>query len=184
MTPQETSELLAALMRQEELLKQLVASINKPKLGLHSDAGSCKIYCNRHNKSLWYMLSNNEPVAITQTALTGYLRELKFEKSDRNGEEKCKLLISIQADKLYILESGYDTHFSKSILAAVALLTPQQLYSPVTIQPQAGDKGTVLFCRVWIGSELIMANYNEQTDWKVIARQALDVVKAANEMVF
>ncbi|WP_226889939.1 hypothetical protein [Nostoc sp. MG11] len=49
MNPQETSELLAALMRQEELLKQLVASINKPKLGLHNDAGNCKIYCNRHN---------------------------------------------------------------------------------------------------------------------------------------
>ena len=43
MNPQENSELLAALMRQEELLKQLVAAINKPKLGLHSDAGSCKI---------------------------------------------------------------------------------------------------------------------------------------------
>ncbi|WP_341528481.1 hypothetical protein WKK05_03815 [Nostoc sp. UHCC 0302] len=184
MTPEQISELFALLMRQEELLKQLVASINKPRLGLHSDAGSCKVYCNRHNKSLWYTLSNDEPVAITQTALTGYLRELKFEKSDRNGEEKCKLLISIQADKLYILESGYDTHFSKSILAAVALLTPQQLYSPVTIQPQAGDKGTVLFCRVWAGSELIIANYNEQTDFKVIARQAIEVVKAANEIVF
>ncbi|MCC5668391.1 hypothetical protein LC653_32190 [Nostoc sp. CHAB 5784] len=41
MTPEQTSELLAVLMRQEELLKQLVASINKPKLGLHSEAGSC-----------------------------------------------------------------------------------------------------------------------------------------------
>lgn len=184
MNPQEISDLLACLMRQEELLKQLVASINKPKLGLHSEAGSCKIYCNRHNKSLWYTLSNDEPIEITQTALTGYLRELKFEKSQRNGEEKCKLLISIQADRLYILETGYDTHFSKSILAAVALLTPQQLYSPVTIQPQAGDKGTVLFCRVWAGSELILASYNEQTNWREISKQALAVTKAANEMVF
>jgi hypothetical protein len=36
MNPQENTDLLAALMRQEELLKQLIASINKPKLGLHS----------------------------------------------------------------------------------------------------------------------------------------------------
>lgn len=36
MTAQENNaELLAVLMRQEELLKQLVAAINKPKLGLH-----------------------------------------------------------------------------------------------------------------------------------------------------
>ncbi len=41
MNPQENADLLAALMRQEELLKQLVAAINKPKLGLHSEAGSC-----------------------------------------------------------------------------------------------------------------------------------------------
>ncbi|NDJ26151.1 hypothetical protein GS682_32185 [Nostoc sp. B(2019)] len=60
MNPQETSELLAALMRQEELLKQLVASINKPKLGLHNDAGSRKIYCNRHNGFLWYTQSNSQ----------------------------------------------------------------------------------------------------------------------------
>ncbi|MGF1939605.1 MAG: hypothetical protein RM347_035690 [Nostoc sp. ChiQUE02] len=46
MNPQENSELLAALMRQEELLKQLVAAINKPKLGLHSEAGSCKMEVN------------------------------------------------------------------------------------------------------------------------------------------
>ncbi|WP_414571203.1 hypothetical protein [Nostoc sp. CCY 9925] len=34
MNPQENAELLAALMRQEELLKQLVAAINKPKLSI------------------------------------------------------------------------------------------------------------------------------------------------------
>jgi hypothetical protein len=37
MNPQENSEFLAALMRQEELLHLLVAAINKPKLGLHSE---------------------------------------------------------------------------------------------------------------------------------------------------
>ncbi|WP_242054296.1 hypothetical protein [Nostoc sp. FACHB-888] len=102
MNPEENSELLAALMRQEELLKQLIASINKPKLGLHSDAGSSKIYCNRHNGSLWYTLNNSEASAITQTALTGYLRELKFEKCERRGKEVYKLLITIQADVRFV----------------------------------------------------------------------------------
>lgn len=69
MTPQENAELLSTLMRQEELLKQLVAAINKPKLGLHSEAGSCKIYCNRHNSSLWYTLNNSEASAITHNCL-------------------------------------------------------------------------------------------------------------------
>ncbi|MCC5633490.1 hypothetical protein LC613_39180 [Nostoc sphaeroides CHAB 2801] len=115
-------------MRQEELLKQLVAAINKPKLGLHSEAGSSKIYCNRHNGSLWYTLNNSEASAITQTALTGYLKELKFEKCERRGKEVYKLLITIQADRPYILESGHDTHFAKSVLAAISLLLLRNNY--------------------------------------------------------
>ncbi|MHC5914279.1 MAG: hypothetical protein ACYTXE_25540 [Nostoc sp.] len=184
MNPQENSELLAALMRQEELLKQLVATINKPKLGLHSEAGSCKIYCNRQHGGLWYTL-NGEPSDVPQTALTGYLKELRFENTERRKKETCKLLITMQADRTYILESGYDTHFSKSLLTAIATLTPEQLYSPITLQPTPGTTDeSVLFCRVWVGSELIKASYGEETDWKATARQALDVVKAASEMVF
>ena len=178
MNPQENAELLAALMRQEELLKQLVASINKPKLGLHSEAGSSKIYCNRHNGSLWYTLNNSEASAITQTALTGYLRELKFEKCERRGKEVYKLLITVQADRTYILESGHDTQFAKCILAAVASLTPEQLYTPLTLQPQPGTDESVLFCRVWVGSELIMASYGEDTNWREISKQALEICKS------
>ncbi|WP_375510723.1 hypothetical protein [uncultured Nostoc sp.] len=193
MNPQENAELLAALMRQEELLKQLVAAINKPKLGLHNEAGSCKIYCNRHNGSLWYTLNNSEASAITQTALTGYLKELKFEKCERRGKEVYKLLITIQADRPYILESGHETHFAKSVLAAMpaatrsgnATLTPQQLYSPITLQPTPGTTDeSVLFCRVWVGSELVMASYNEETNWREVSKQAIAVTKAANEMAF
>ncbi|AUB35484.1 hypothetical protein COO91_01364 [Nostoc flagelliforme CCNUN1] len=185
MNPQETSDLLAALMRQEELLKQLIASINKPKLGLHSKAGNCKIYCNRQHGSLWYTLNNSEPSAIGQTALTGYLKELRFENTERRKKETCKLLITVQADRTYILESGYDTHFSKCILAAIATLTPQQLYSPITLQPQPGTTDeNVLFCRVWVESQLVMASYNEQTNWQEIWEQALAVTKAANEIAF
>ena len=185
MNPQENADLLAALMRQEELLKQLIASINKPKLGLHSDAGSCKIYCNRKHGVLWYTLSNSEPIAIADTALTGYLRELKFEKCERRGKEVYKLLATIVADRTYILESGHDTHFAKGLLAAVATLTPQQLYSPITLQPTPGTTDeNVLFCRVWVESELVMASYNEETNWREVRIQAIAVIKAALEMVF
>lgn len=184
MNSQENAELLAALMRQEELLKQLVASINKPKLGLHSEAGSCKIYCNRQHGGLWYIL-NGEPSDVPQTALTGYLKELRFENTERRKKETCKFLITIQADQTYILESGYDTHFSKSLLTAIATLTPEQLYSPITLQPTPGTTDeSVLFCRVWVGSELVMASYNEQTEWREVSKQALAVTKAANEMAF
>jgi hypothetical protein len=122
---------------------------------------------------------------VPQTALTGYLKELRFENTERRKKETCKLLITIQADRTYILESGYDTHFSKCILAAIATLTPQQLYSPITLQPHPGTTDeNVLFCRIWVESELIKASYGEETDWREISKQTIAVTKAAAEMVF
>jgi hypothetical protein len=95
---------------------------------------------------------------------------LKFEKVERRGKEVYKLLTTIQADKLYSLESGYDSHFSKGLLMALAALNAQQIQQPITIQPAAGDDDAVLFCRVWAGSEIIKAPYNDDTDWREIAQ--------------
>lgn len=142
------------------------------------------IYCNRHNGSLWYTLNNGEPQAIVQSALTGYLRELRFENAERRNKETSKLLTTIQADRTYILESGADTNFSKCLLTAVASLTPEQLYLLLTLQPQPGNDESVLFSRMWVGSELIKASYGEETNWQEINIQALAVTKAANQMVF
>jgi hypothetical protein len=180
----ETAQLLASLTKQQQLLSLILDSMNKPKLGLHSEAGSCKIYCNRQHGSLWYTLNGGEPSAIAATALTGYLHDLRFEKCDRRGKEVHKLLVTIQADRLYILESGHDTHFSKGLMASVATLTPQQLLQPVTIQPSPGDDDSVLFCRVWLESEQIKATYDDATDWRATAHHAIAVVKSSREMPF
>lgn len=120
MTIQDTAQLIALLTKQQHLLEKIASSLDKPKLGLHNDAFSCKIYCNRQHGSLWYTLTNGEPTPINATALTGYLRELKFEQTERRGKPCHKLLASLRADRMYILESGYDTHFSKGLLTAIA----------------------------------------------------------------
>lgn len=180
----ETAQLLASLTKQQQLLSLILDSLNKPKLGLHNDAGSCKIYCNRQHGSLWYTLTNGEASPITATALTGYLKGLKFEKVERRGKEVHKLLTTIEADRVYILESGHDSHFSKGMLAAVAALTPQQLLQPLTVQPAKGDDESVLFCRVWLGAELFKVSYDDTTDWRATSKQAIAVVKSASEMPF
>ena len=171
---QDTPQLLA---RQEELLKKLIAVLDKPKLGLHNDAGTCKIYCNRQHGHLWYTLPNGEPVPVNATAVTGYLKDLKFEQTERRGKPCHKLLATIAADRLYILEAGHDTHFSKGLLIAIASLSPQHLAHPITLQPQPGDDDAVLFCRLWMGSELVKAPYGEDTDWREVAKLALSNVK-------
>jgi hypothetical protein len=183
MTQQETAQLIASLTRQEQLLQQLISVLNKPRLGFHDDAGVTRIYCNRSNGCLWYTLANGStPVEIQQTALTGYLRELKFERVQRRGKEVCKLLLTIEADGVYLLESGYDSHFSKCILSAIASLSPQQLTEPVTIAVSPGDDDNVLFARVYISSEYIKAPYGDNTNFREISKLAINTVKQANQI--
>lgn len=180
----QTAQLLASLARQESLLKQLISSLNKPKLGLHNDAGTCKIYCNRQHNSLWYKLSDGNPTPITASALTGYIKQLRFEKVERRGREVHKLLTTIAGDKSYILESGHDSHFSKGLLSAIAILTPNQLHQPITISPKIGDDESVLFCRLYVNNEYVKVQYNDSTDWRATARKAIDNVKVLNEVEF
>lgn len=181
----DTAQLLAALTRQEELLKRLITALDKPKLGFTNDIGAQFIYCNRSNGCLWYTLdADRKPQPITHRALTGHLRELRFEKVERRGKETHKLLTTILADKTYILESGYDSNFSKCLLSAIATATPEQLIQPITISPQPGDDEAVLFCRVWVGGEYVKVSYGEELDWREIAKAALANVKSANEMPF
>jgi hypothetical protein len=177
-------QLLTALNRQQQLLEMILGTLERPKLGFHNDAGTVFVYCNRSRDCLWYTLDAGNPVPISHTALTGYLRQLKFEKCQRRGKEVHKLLTTIQGDRLYSLESGHDSHFSKGILSAISILTPQQLLQPITIQPVAGDDESVLFCRVWADSEQVKAPYDDSTDWRETAKRAIANCKAANEMPF
>ncbi len=184
LTSRESDHTIALLREQNALLMNILGALTKPKLGLHSDnPGGMKIYCNRQHGSLWYTLQNGEPVPVQATALTGYLRRLSFETCTRRNREVSKLLITIQGDIPYVLECGSDTQFCKGILAAVASLSPNQLSNLLTISPQPGDDDKVLFARVFIGGQLILTKYSEDSDWRDIAKQALANVKGANQDV-
>ena len=169
----ETAQLLAALAQQNQLLIQILDRLKQPKLGLVETPSTLWIYANRSNNCPWYTIRDGEASPVLQSALTGYLSELKFEKVERRGKETIKLQAFIKADRPYCVESGYDSHFSKGLLSAVAMLTPEQVKQPITIAPQPGSDESVLFCRVFIGSEPVRATYDEETDWRSVSQQAM-----------
>jgi len=181
----ESSDLAAilaqALAEQTHLLQQILTRLDAPRLGLHDSAGSMKIYCNRQHGSLWYRLVDGIPVTIQESAVTGYLMNLEFTKVERRGRECCKLLATIHGDRPYLLESGHDSHFSKGLLSAVASMLPAMLHRPITISPQAGDDGSVLFCRVFSDGELIRASYDDSTDWRSCAQAAIVAARSAHQ---
>lgn len=178
-TISETAQLLTAIAVQNELLSQILAQLKQPKLGLVEAPSVLWIYANRSNNCLWYSIRDGEVAPIQQTALTGYLEELRFEKVERRGKEVVKLQAFVKGDRPYCVESGYDSNFSKGLLAACALLTPQQIRSPISISPQAGNDESVLFCRMFAGSELVKASYDEQTNWRAVSQQAINNIRAA-----
>jgi hypothetical protein len=172
------------IAQQNALLLQvidLLTTQDAPTLGFGNSPRPQYVYCNRTNGGNWYTLNDaREPVSIPHTALTGIVEGLRFEEVERRGKGTWKTHLTVRADKTYILECGSDSQFSKGILAGLASLTPAQLRQPITIEPQPHEEDEILlFCRIYVGGERVNAPYNGSTDWRAIARKALDGVKAA-----
>jgi hypothetical protein len=141
------------------------------------------VFCNRKNGGCWYTLdSASQPVNIEQQALTGHIRKLEFKETVRRGEKSHKLHCTIEGDQLYVLEGSAAAHFSKGLLSALASLTPEQLRQPLTIVPQPStENAEVLFCNVYQDDKQVFAPYDDQTDWKLTSRAAIDGVRVAND---
>jgi hypothetical protein len=58
-------------------------------------------------------------------------------------------------------------------------MTSLQLQQPITIEVQAAESEEVLFCRVYTNNELVFAPWDEQTDWRKVARRAIANIDGA-----
>jgi hypothetical protein len=139
------------------------------------------VYCDRKHGGLWYTLDTlNNPTVIEHRALTGYVRSLEFKASIDQGAKVYTLYCTLEADNFYVLESLSTAHFSKGLLSAIAVLTPEQLQQPITVVPQVlPESEDVLYCQVYQGERQVIAPYDEQTDWKRVSKTALNSVKLA-----
>jgi hypothetical protein len=140
------------------------------------------VFCNRKNGGLWYTLdSESQPIHIEHQSLTGYVRKLEFKETVRRNEKSHKLHCTIEADQLYILEGSAKAHFCKGLLSAIAFLSPEQLKHPITLVPQPStENAEVLFCNVYQDDKQVFAPYDDQTNWKLASRTAIDAVRVAN----
>jgi len=172
------NELLAVLTQIRDLLAQQQA---QEKLGFGPPPAPTTIFINRSHGGCWYRLENGTPVVIQEPALTCRLQGIGFETVSRRDRETSKLHVRVIADRPYILEAGGTTQFSRSLLAALAVFSPGELHNKlVTIQPVPGDDDSVLFCRLWVGGELVRAPEvpaaGDSEAWRAVARRALAAV--------
>jgi hypothetical protein len=164
------------IQQQNTLLQQLIGllQIDRQTLGFTESPRPRYIYANRSNNCAWYWINDaREVVPIEKTALTCLIRKLEFETVERRGKDTIKLRLHVQADRPYIIEAGHDSHFSNGLMSALAVMHPEQLRQPITIEAQAADSEEVLFCRVYTSGELVFAPYDEQTDWRTVSKRAI-----------
>jgi hypothetical protein len=175
-------EMLAILTEIRDLLRQQQQQTQK-RLGFGPPPTPTTVFVNRSHGGVWYRLENGNPVVIQEPALTCRLQAAHFESVSRRDKETSKLRITVTADRLYILESGGTTQFSRSFLAACATFLPGALHGKVvTIQPVPGDDDSVLFCRLFVNNELVrpaeVPPVSESEAWRAIAKQALAAVNS------
>ncbi|ABW31929.1 hypothetical protein [Acaryochloris marina] len=146
-------------------------------LGFGDSPSALAIFCNRANTNTWYTLDkDSEPVELLKPALTGYLISIEFVPTKYKGKPSHKLRFKMNAHRPCTLEAGYDSTFAKGFLIAISNLTPEQLKQRITIEAIPADDDKVLFCAVWLGNQRIFQRWDERTDWRLIARKAMDNV--------
>jgi len=178
-------EMLAILAEIRDLLRQQQQQ-EQEKLGFGPPPTPTTVFINRSHGGVWYRLENGTPVVINEQALTGRLQSVHFENVSRRNKETSKLHIRVVADRLYVLEAGSTTQFSRSFLAACATFPEGALHGKiVTIQPVPGEDDSVLFCRLWVNGEMVRATEVPPTGdseaWRAIARRALAAVNSNSQ---
>jgi hypothetical protein len=143
----------------EELRRIREALEGSQPLGFGKRAGPVYLFIKFHQQGgqtyLWYKRDRHEGqnVPVPERDLTGYLTNLwRFDRvDDATGERVPRLNVQVRADKDYVIQTGFYTNFSKSLLAGLLELEAGALKEPVTLvlEDNLGSKARpTVFCRV------------------------------------
>ena len=167
-------QMLLELRRIRELLEA-----NQP-LGFGKKQARTYIFIRHSPESLWYTRDKLEQVniAISERDLTGYLRNVwRYDRPDKSTEEVVpKLMVEIDADRPYVIQTGIDTNFTKSLLAALLELEPKDLKVPVTlvVEDNAGGRGRpTVFARLEVRGQRVKPTFNK----RIVAHELLAEVQ-------
>ncbi|MBH8555403.1 hypothetical protein I8751_24275 [Nostocaceae cyanobacterium CENA357] len=146
------------------------------KLGFGAVPRPQYVFVSKESDYCWYLLSDDKkPIPIYDRALTGVITEIEVNKKvETSHGEAEKTDIHILADKPYVIRSGSESYFSKSLLLSLDALTSQQLSRPLTIAVSPGDK-TIVFCTIYdpvtYRSVGVSWDGHKEIDWQALGQK-------------
>jgi hypothetical protein len=158
------------------------------KLGFGAIPKQQYIFVSRESDYCWYMLSENDKqIAIYDKALTGVITGIEVEKRvETSFKQTFKTDLYILADKPYIIRSGSDSYFSKSLLLALDTLTLEQLSQPLTIAVRPGDK-KVVFCEIYnpVTYKSIGVSWDghKEVNWQALGQKISQKLNQSNHYI-
>ena len=162
-------------------IAQGIEKVPEPPLGFIQPPKPVWIYANRNQTDSWYTLNaDRQAVVCPSNALAGQITDLTFKEVTRRGKPVWKLHLTLKADRTYVIEAGSDSCFSKSVLAALAKIPPADLKQAVTLEVYPADNGESLFSNLYVQGQKVFAPWNQDTDWKLTAKAAVEAVALAN----
>lgn len=124
---------------------------------------------------LWYQydIDAQQQYPVFRRGLTGYLGELRITTKEYKGKDNHKLDVVMRCDRLYIVRSGLETNFSKTLL--LALEAVPDFKQPLTLAVVPGEE-TVVFSRIYdaVTGNRYKAEWNSDANW-------LDIVTRIQE---
>jgi len=146
------------------------------KLGFGSIPKPQYVFVSKEHDHCWYTLSDDtKPIPIYDKALTGLITGIEIDKKvETSHGEKEKTDLHILADKPYVVRSGSESYFAKSLLLSLDVLTCEQLRHPLTIAVSPGDK-TIVFCTIYnpLTYRAVGVSWDghKETDWQALGQK-------------
>jgi hypothetical protein len=171
-----------------ELLQRIAIALETPTQAIAPEGFfgyGQKVYCNltKGNGEGWYVLEDGN--AFTQKPIfRGRVMGLRFPTVERRGKAVAKFHLFMRAGgETTTFESGRDCYFSKTVLAALALATPDVLVRPLQLatyvkELRTGDKTLAVALRDSAGNKLA-CDWTNDDDWEAITGLAVENVRAA-----
>lgn len=146
------------------------------KLGFGAIPKPQYVFVSKEPNHCWYSLSDeNKQIPIYDRALTGVITGIEVDKKvETSHGEKGKTDLYILAEKPYVIRSGSESYFSKSLLLSLDILTDEQLRHPLTIAVSPGDKA-IVFCTIYhpvtYRSVGVSWDGHKEIDWQALAQK-------------